>query len=178
MATDTQVDSNSSERSLGRVKWFNTKAGYGFITASEGERKDNDVFVHHSGISVDSEQYRYLVEGEYVEFAIKHTPGATHEIQADSVSGIRGGKLMCETRRDYRETRRTFQEANGVEPRGRPAPRQQEDEGWTLNETTRPTRPTPRPQGSGRGQSRPQTQGRGQGQGQKRTQKRPTIEMA
>ena len=168
MATDTQVDSNSSERSLGRVKWFNTKAGYGFITASEGERKDTDVFVHHSGISVDSEQYRYLVEGEYVEFAIKQTPGATHEIQADSVSGIRGGKLMCETRRDYRETRRTFQEANGVEPRGRPAPRAQQDEGWTLNQSTRTER-------SGRGQGR--TQGQGRGQGQKRSQKRPTIEM-
>jgi CspA family cold shock protein len=170
MATDTQVESNSSERFLGRVKWFNTKAGYGFITASEGERKDADVFVHHSGISVDSEQYRYLVEGEYVEFAIKHTPGATHEIQADSVSGIRGGKLMCETRREYRETRKTFQEANGTEPRGRRAP-SSVDEGWTLNQSRRSEGAN-----SGRGQGRPQTQGRGQGQ--KRTQKKPTIEMA
>ena len=29
----------------GRVKWFNNKAGYGFITASDGDRAGEDVFV-------------------------------------------------------------------------------------------------------------------------------------
>ena len=52
----------------GRVKWFNNKAGYGFITVTSGEHTGVDVFVHHSVIHVGSEQYRYLVQGEYVIF--------------------------------------------------------------------------------------------------------------
>ena len=96
---------NSSARILGRVKWFNNKAGYGFITANEGSKAGSDIFVHHSGIQVSSEQYRYLVQGEYVEFFIVKTEGGAHEFQAGDVSGIRGGKLMCETRKDFRQTR-------------------------------------------------------------------------
>jgi cold shock protein len=97
----------SSVRILGRVKWFNNKAGYGFITVNEGSRAGSDIFVHHSGIQVSSEQYRYLVQGEYVEFFIVKTEGGAHEFQAGDVSGIHGGKLMCETRKDFRQTRTT-----------------------------------------------------------------------
>jgi CspA family cold shock protein len=96
---------NSSPRLLGRVKWFNNKAGYGFITVSEGDRSGTDVFVHHSGIQVSNEQYKYLVQGEYVEFKVDKTEGGAHEYQAGDVSGINSGKLMCETRRDFRQTR-------------------------------------------------------------------------
>lgn len=39
-----------------RCKWFNNKAGYGFVTVSGGEHDGTDVFVHHSGIVVDKEQ--------------------------------------------------------------------------------------------------------------------------
>ena len=98
---------NSSPRLLGRVKWFNNKAGYGFITVSEGDRSGTDVFVHHSGIQVSNEQYKYLVQGEYVEFKVDKTEGGAHEYQAGDVSGINSGKLMCETRRDFRQARNT-----------------------------------------------------------------------
>jgi cold shock CspA family protein len=106
------------------VKWFNTKAGYGFITASEGERKDNDVFVHHSGISVVSEQYKYLVQGEYIEFSIDLLKDSAHELQAVKVSGINGGKLMCETRKEFRQTRVSYK-SDGKEETSEPvkAPR-------------------------------------------------------
>ena len=52
----------------GRVKWFNNKAGYGFLTISSGEKEGTDIFVHHKDIVVGSKQFKYLVDGEYVKF--------------------------------------------------------------------------------------------------------------
>ena len=47
--SDTQTtETNSSERFTGRVKWFNNKAGYGFISITDGAQAGTDVFVHHS----------------------------------------------------------------------------------------------------------------------------------
>lgn len=100
--------SSSSERFIGRVKWFNNKAGYGFVTITDGPKSGSDVFVHHSSIKVDSEQYKYLVQGEYVEFNLSNTKTGEHEFQAGEVCGIKGGKLMCETRRDVRVARSQY----------------------------------------------------------------------
>jgi CspA family cold shock protein len=138
MADNTVADTSSS-RYTGRVKWFNNKAGYGFITVTDGPKSGSDIFVHHSSISVSDEQYKYLVQGEYVEFTISTANGGVHEFQAGSVFGIKGGKLMCETRRDVRSTREQYrnvkattdeqpeQQAEAKEtvraPRSRPAPR-------------------------------------------------------
>jgi cold shock CspA family protein len=91
----------------GRVKWFNNKAGYGFVTLTSGEQTDEDVFVHHSAIDVAQEQYRYLIQGEYVEFKLCNVSDNTHKWQAGSVKGINNGKLMCETRHETREVRST-----------------------------------------------------------------------
>lgn len=91
--------------SSGRVKWFNNKAGYGFITVSSGEQQGSDVFVHHSAITVEHEQYRYLVQGEYVDFQLCQVDDDNHKWQAGSVKGINNGKLMCETRLESRESR-------------------------------------------------------------------------
>ena len=97
--------STSSERFTGRVKWFNNKAGYGFITVTDGDKSGTDVFVHHSSIKVDDEQYKYLVQGEYVNFNLLNTMTDRHEFQAGDVCGIKGGKLMCETRHESRVAR-------------------------------------------------------------------------
>lgn len=88
----------SSNKYTGRVKWFNSKAGYGFITVVSDEHKDDDIFVHHSSLMCGAEQYKYLVQGEYVEFILTETNDQNHKFQADNVTGILQNKLMCETR--------------------------------------------------------------------------------
>jgi cold shock CspA family protein len=99
---------SSSERYLGRVKWFNNKAGFGFVTCLDGDRKDEDVFVHHTGVNVASEQYKYLVQGEYVHFSVKKTENTDHPWQATDVRGVYGGWLMCETRHEIRKTTQAY----------------------------------------------------------------------
>jgi CspA family cold shock protein len=98
----------SEERLIGRVKWFNNKAGYGFITVTDGPQSGADVFVHHTVIGVSSQQYKYLVQGEYVEFSISATQTSTHDFQASNVCGIKGGKLMCETRNEFKVARNNY----------------------------------------------------------------------
>ena len=117
---------NNSERLTGRVKWFNNRAGFGFVTVLDGEKKDEDVFVHHSGIVVNSEQYKYLVQGEYVSFSLRESDNDDHPYQAGDVRGVLGGWLMCETRNANRSSR--SEEGEGEEedsgPRRRPPRRQ------------------------------------------------------
>ena len=87
----------------GKVKWFNNKAGYGFITVSdEGTFMDNDIFAHYTSIKVTNSQYKYLIQGEYVQFDIVKSTSGPHEFKAMSVTGIKGGELMCETRNSSR----------------------------------------------------------------------------
>lgn len=99
----------------GRVKWFNSKSGYGFITIigykkmdetmeSDGKMSMNDIFAHQSALCVNVEQYKYLVEGEYVEFSLSkmNSDESRYEFQASSIRGINGGKLLCETRNENR----------------------------------------------------------------------------
>jgi len=105
----TPTETNSAvETFVGRVKWFNNKAGYGFITVTDGDKKGTDIFVHHSAIGVSSEQYKYLVQGEYVEFTLTSVEGGAHQFQAAGVCGIKNGKLMCETRREFKLSRTTY----------------------------------------------------------------------
>ena len=47
----------------GKVKWFNEKKGFGFITPDEGGQ---DLFVHRSNIAGDGSQI--LEEGQPVEY--------------------------------------------------------------------------------------------------------------
>lgn len=52
----------------GKVKWFNSEKGFGFITDEDGK----DVFVHFSQIQKDG--YKTLEEGEEVSFEVVDGP--------------------------------------------------------------------------------------------------------
>ena len=47
----------------GKVKWFNAKKGYGFITPTTG---GSDLFVHMSSILMEG--FKTLKEGQEVDF--------------------------------------------------------------------------------------------------------------
>lgn len=94
----------------GCVKWFNMKTGFGFLTTVQGVcgndlKVGSEIFVHHSNVKVAEEQYRFLVQGEYVEFDVSNVANGQHSCQAINVTGMFGGKLMCETRNEVRQQR-------------------------------------------------------------------------
>ena len=63
----------------GKVKWYNDKKNYGFITTDDGR----DVFVHKSAL-VDV-SITALNEGQEVEFEVKNSPKG---LQADNVKVV------------------------------------------------------------------------------------------
>lgn len=66
----------------GRVKWFDEKKGYGFISREDG----GDVFVHYSAIEMPG--FKTLKEGQLVEFEIIQGPKGE---QASKVRVLNGG---------------------------------------------------------------------------------------
>lgn len=108
--------SNEESENVGIVKWFNNKQGYGFLTVMNNDRKNEDVFVHHSALLVKENQYKYLVQGEYVKFDFSkiEEPKENREWQAVNVMGCCGGKLMCETRNDNKQlnSKQNFDKGN------------------------------------------------------------------
>ena len=95
---EVQQELNSTPRVRGQVKWFNSKKGFGFITYREGGQ-EHDIFVHHTCIKYsNTDSFRNLVTGEYVEFEVSPCPGKDGQSQAESVTGINGGLLLSEVR--------------------------------------------------------------------------------
>lgn len=149
MQNDANATPVSGEsRQLGIVKWFNNKAGFGFVTTLGDDGKD--VFVHHSGVSVNREQYKYLVQGEYVEFNLSKSESDSHEWQATDVTGVQKGPLMCETRflskqeriDKYGESDDTRRERRNVRTRGS-GPRDNRganrNRRWSMDDNSRST---------------------------------------
>jgi CspA family cold shock protein len=56
----------------GKVKWFNTAKGFGFIEREDGP----DVFVHYSAI--EGSGFRTLAEGDPVVFEVAEGPKGLH----------------------------------------------------------------------------------------------------
>ncbi|MBM7557393.1 cold-shock protein [Halanaerobacter jeridensis] len=63
----------------GKVKWFDTEKGYGFIEQEDGD----DVFVHFSAIEGDG--FKDLEEGQEVQFEVVE---GEKGLQAEEVSKL------------------------------------------------------------------------------------------
>ena len=135
------VKTMSAERKIGNVKWFNNKAGFGFITMGENTDSPKDVFAHYSNINVKNSQYKYLVQGEYVEFDLTPTPEGEHEFQATGITGIQGGATLCERRRMLREA---SLDLDGEAPVRERKPRSSSNVGTNGPESRGVRRPAPR----------------------------------
>lgn len=79
MRTYTQVQEVVFFMPEGKVKWFNEKKGFGFITTDDGE----DVFVHYSEIEMGG--FKTLAENQAVTFELKEGPRG---LQATNVKPI------------------------------------------------------------------------------------------
>ena len=76
---------NSSENEntktyKGRVKWFSTEKGFGFIGREDGAE---DCFVHQTALE---DPIRYLREGELVEFEIQKNEKGYRAVQVRSAN--------------------------------------------------------------------------------------------
>ena len=99
--TESMDSSNSNEYGafIGRVDWFDSRKGYGFVVDMTGgvclDGTNNGVFVHFSDIVVNDEQgvYRKLHPGEYVSFDKGDREGKTVCL---NVRGVNGGPLLTE----------------------------------------------------------------------------------
>ena len=60
---------------LGKVKWFDAKKGYGFITDDKSEK---DVFLHVSAL--EKSKFRILKENQKIQFEIKEERGKLQAI--------------------------------------------------------------------------------------------------
>ena len=168
----TMATAVSGQKMAGCVKWFNMKTGFGFLTVvrggGSGELKvGSEVFVHHSNVKVQEEQYRFLVQGEYVEFDVSNVANGQHSCQATNVTGMFGGKLMCETRNDSRQSSSSQQQGGRGDD-------EEESDGDAyvpvLRRTVSSAAPTTSAQSSSSFRSRggddaPRTRGRGGGGG-------------
>jgi len=94
--------SSSSSTHTGRVKWFNTRKGFGFLVDVE---TSEDVFVYFQDLVVPENTFRNLYEGEYVEFTVDtDDQGRT---VARNVTGVHQGPLQCTTPRNQAPPRQT-----------------------------------------------------------------------
>ena len=63
----------------GRVKWFDAKKGYGFITLENGEK---DVFLHVSAL--EKSKLRKIRENQKLQFEIEEEKGKLKAINLKS----------------------------------------------------------------------------------------------
>lgn len=63
----------------GKVKWFDSKKGYGFIQMDGGD----DVFVHYNAIQGGG--FKSLEEGQEVEFELRQGPKGQQAVNVNLI---------------------------------------------------------------------------------------------
>tara|TARA_B110001450_G_C17551623_1_gene452914 strand:- start:70 stop:435 length:366 start_codon:yes stop_codon:yes gene_type:complete len=91
---ETSVFNETYGKYIGRVKWFKSKLGYGFITVL-CDKEELDIFIHQSNIKTKYSHYRTLKEGEYVSLDISISDESK---QAVNITGVYGGPLVCDNK--------------------------------------------------------------------------------
>lgn len=126
---NNDADAPTGTLLLGRVKWFNDRRGYGYITCiSPGSFAEQDIFVHHTNIRPQEKSYRTLNVNEYVQFRLgdadlcydddQNLVETDHQHQATDVTGVFGGPLLCDG--PFRANNRRGQGFRGGSNRSRP----------------------------------------------------------
>ena len=80
----------------GRVKWFNSKRGFGVVSFKIND-EDNDAFIHHSNIMIKGDVYKELFENEVIEFKLNRQDDKYYALE---IRGQNGGPLLCEKSED------------------------------------------------------------------------------
>ncbi|KAG0273538.1 Y box binding protein 1 [Linnemannia exigua] len=83
---------SSTARRTGKVKFFNSQKGFGFIIPSESTEDAplDEIFVHHTAIHNDG-GFKSLAEGEDVEYDLVQ---GTKGMQASNVTGPKGVSVI------------------------------------------------------------------------------------
>ncbi|KAI8064271.1 cold-shock' DNA-binding domain-containing protein [Gilbertella persicaria] len=85
-------------RHKGRVKFFNSTKGFGFILPENNDTME-EVFVHHTAIHNDG-GFKSLAEGEEVEYDLIQGPKG---MQASHVTGPDGVSVKGDSRTHIRQ---------------------------------------------------------------------------
>lgn len=110
--TNTSIITTPSGKIVGKVKWFNSAKGFGFVTplssevtadqeggeANEEENGIPDIFVHQSSIYANG--FRSLQEGEEIEFNIEGDE-SNGKTKAVDVTGPNGDFVQGAPKREY-----------------------------------------------------------------------------
>ena len=80
IATGTKILTKRKLMTTGKIKWFNSAKGYGFI-----EQEGKDVFLHVSAL--EKAGIETLTEGEEIEFEIGENKGKENAINIKKIAG-------------------------------------------------------------------------------------------
>ena len=101
MSSDSETA--PEERQTGCVKWFNNKAGYGFLTTSEGETRVT-TFSCTTVLSRYPKSSTNILYKVSTLVLLKSLPRTRNmHFKQGNVTGVGGHKLMCETRNAMRD---------------------------------------------------------------------------